>query len=327
MNNIDATTNAHTPVTLMAVFTNAFKIEQDSSILWLKGVYQDRKRKSYGGYYYDRLKDELGGQIVTLKLPERIKHTIKHRGLYLFKGILDKDVRSDGVIEPVFIVTELAGQVASILPDGMNKRADIQRQKANVGYRDFDQAIKQKLYQGEQPRIALIFGATSIVLQDVTSALKGAGSNYDLVEHRVNLSNKEAIIDSFVRHDNGTFDAVAIVRVGGPGLEIFDDVEIAEASLKLGPILVTAIGHAQDVTLLHQIADKRFTTPTALGTHLKEMVKDVREEMAHSKAKLIADLEKSHGNRLKTARTLWIAVSLVLLVVGFVLGVMLSGLL
>lgn len=311
MNTTDNKTNVHTPVSLMAVFANAFKIEIDNSIIWLKGVYKDRGKISYEGYYYDRLKDEIGGQIITLKLPESIKSTMNHGSLYIFKGILEKDVRRDGVIEPVFIVTEMAGQAASLLPDGVNRRVDIQQQKANKGYRDLNQAIKQKLYQGKQPCIALVCGKTSIVLEDVTSALKGSRTSYDLVERRVNLSSKEAIIDSFVHHNNKKFDAIAIIRGGGPGLEIFDDVQIAESSLKLEPMLVTAIGHAKDVTLLERIADKKFTTPTALGTYLKEMVEDVGREKTYTKTKL---------------PILWMTISLLLLIIGFGLGIILSGL-
>ncbi|VAW85104.1 hypothetical protein MNBD_GAMMA18-1176 [hydrothermal vent metagenome] len=80
--------HAHTPVTLMALFADAFKIEPNSNNLWLKGIYQDRQREGYSGYYYDRLKDELGGQIITVKLPKRIKQTLKQGGFYLFKGII-----------------------------------------------------------------------------------------------------------------------------------------------------------------------------------------------------------------------------------------------
>jgi len=319
-----AVSDAHTPVTLMALFANAFRIEPDKSLLWLKGVYQDRGRKSYRGYYYDRLQDELSGQIVTIKVPDRIKHTITHENLYLFKGFLDKTVRRDGVVEPVFTVAELGGAVASGLSSRAEKRATIQQQKANAGYRDLDRAIKQKLYQGERPHIALICGATSIVLEDVTSALKEASASYDLTEHRINLSSKEAIIGAFAQFDNSGYDAVAVVRGGGHGLEIFDDVAIAKASLELQPIVVTAIGHAQDVTLLQQIADKKFTTPTALGTYLREMATRAREDMAYSKARWEVRLEESQSAQSKTAGRMWIAI-LLALAAGIALGIWLSG--
>ncbi len=321
----DSASDAHTPVTLVNFFANLFQMKKDASLIWLKGVYHDRGRKSYGGYYYDRLKDELVGLPITLKLPGRIKSTLRSGDLYLFKGTLDKDLRRDGVVEPVFIVTELVGPVASGLPENVEGRADIQRQKSDQGYRDLDWLIKQKLYAGERPRIAMLCGATSIVLEDVTSALKEASAYYELAEHRTNLSDAEKIIAMLARLNSERHEAVAVVRGGGPGLEIFDDVVIAKAALELEPVLVTAIGHAQDVTLLQQIADKKFTTPTALGTYLWEMASRVQEEQVHSKARLIEDLEKGHQGQLRASRMLWAALAVGLLIVGFVLGLVLSG--
>jgi hypothetical protein len=313
------TPQAHTPVTLMALFANAFKIEKDNKNLWLKGIYQDRQRESYSGYYYDRLKDEMGGQIMTVKLPKRIKHSIHHGGFYLFKGILDKDVRMDGVIEPVFVVFEVVEQIDDSLAEGMGRRTAVQQQKERAGYRDLDQMIEQKLSGGKKPLIALICGKTSMVLQDVFSALNGAKHRYKLVEHRVNLSSKKGIINAFAQLNKEPLDAIAIIRGGGPGLEIFDDVEIAEASLKLKPILVTAIGHAQDDTLLQQIADKKFTTPTALGNYLREMVEGFGGETAVSKTKL------SSKNQTSMTPATWVAIVLLLLAIGILLGMMLSG--
>lgn len=142
MDKIDHAGNAHTPVTLMAVFADAFKIEPANSVFWVKGIYQDRRRKSYNGFYFDRLKDELGGQIITLKLPEHLKQNLQDGRFYLFKGRLDKDVRWDGVIEPVFIATEIVDQKSGQVSDGLDKRAALQQQKANSGYRDLDHALQ-----------------------------------------------------------------------------------------------------------------------------------------------------------------------------------------
>jgi hypothetical protein len=314
MDKIDSSGKAYTPVTLMAVFADAFKIEPENSILWVKGIYQDRKRKSYNGYYFDRLKDELGGQIITLKLPERLKQTLQDGRFYSFKGMLDKDVRWDGVIEPVFIATEIVKQKSGQVSDGgLDKRAALQQQKANSGYRDLDQALKQKLSQNKKPHIVLLSGKTSIVLQDVYSALKEAKNSYRFTEQRVNLLDRQAIINALAQ-GSSQFDVIAIVRGGGPGLEIFDDVAIAAASLQLQPILVTAVGHAQDDTLLQQLADKQFTTPTALGTYLRETA------VPPPKTNL------SERKQLKLAPIAWVVLALLLLVLGILLGVVLGGL-
>ncbi|MCA9945418.1 MAG: hypothetical protein KC449_18170 [Anaerolineales bacterium] len=310
MNNNNPIT-VYTPVSLMAVFADAFKIDPKHSVLWLRGIYQDRKRKSYRGYYFDRLKDELGGQIITLKLPKQLKQNLQDGGYYLFKGTLDKDVRWDGVIEPVFIVSEMADQKSSHLTASLAKRATLQQEKANMGYRDLDGALKQKLDQNQKPHIALLCGKTSIVLQDVFSALKDARSRYRFTEQRVNLLDKWAIINALAQGDKD-FDVIAIVRGGGPGLEIFDDVAIAEASLLLKPILVTAIGHAQDDTLLQKLADKQFITPTALGNYLRETAVPTPTSALNTST--------SKETHLRLAPATWIILAIIILLLGFLLG-------
>lgn len=310
MNNNNPIT-VYTPVSLMAVFADAFKIGPEHSVLWLRGIYQDRKRKSYRGYYFDRLKDELGGQIITLKLPKQLKQNLQDGGYYLFKGTLDKDVRWDGVIEPVFIVSEMADQKSSHLTASLAKRATLQQEKANMGYRDLDGALKQKLDQNQKPHIALLCGKTSIVLQDVFSALKEARSRYRFTEQRVNLLDKWAIINALAQGDK-EYDVIAIVRGGGPGLEIFDDVAIAEASLLLKPILVTAIGHAQDDTLLQKLADKQFITPTALGNYLRETAVPTPTSALNTST--------SKETHLRLAPATWIILAIIILLLGFLLG-------
>ena len=310
MNNNNPIT-VYTPVSLMAVFADAFKIDPEHSVLWLRGIYQDRKRKSYRGYYFDRLKDELGGQIITLKLPKQLKQNLQDGGYYLFKGTLDKDVRWDGVIEPVFIVSEMADQKSSHLTASLAKRATLQQEKANMGYRDLDGALKQKLDQNQKPHIALLCGKTSIVLQDVFSALKDARSRYRFTEQRVNLLDKWAIINALAQGDK-EYDVIAIVRGGGPGLEIFDDVAIAEASLLLKPILVTAVGHAQDDTLLQKLADKQFITPTALGNYLRETAVPTPTSALNTST--------SKETHLRLAPATWIILAIIILLLGFLLG-------
>ena len=251
------------------------------------------------------------GKSSRLKLPERLKQQMQDGNFYLFKGTLDKDVRWDGVIEPVFIATEIADQKSTQRSDGFDKRTALQQEKTNMGYRNLDQALKQKLSQNQKPHIALVCGKTSIVLQDVFSALQDAESSYRFTEHRINLLDKWAIVRALAQGDK-EFDVIAIVRGGGPGLEIFDDVTIAEASLLLKPLLVTAIGHAQDDTLLQQIADKQFITPTALGNYLRETAVPAAINQPNTSI--------SKENQPGLAPTVWIALAIIILILGILLG-------
>ena len=66
-------------------------------------------------------------------------------------------------------------------------------------------------------------------------------------------------------------DIVAIVRGGGSRLEVFDSFDLANMVLDTRIPVIAAIGHDEDDTLVKQIADKAFPTPTAFGNYLREI--------------------------------------------------------
>jgi exodeoxyribonuclease VII large subunit len=67
---------------------------------------------------------------------------------------------------------------------------------------------------------------------------------------------------------------------------------IAEKSSALRALFVTAIGHKDDVSLLQQVADKAFITPTAFGQFLNDTYNQTIEETEHSKARLVESVSK-----------------------------------
>jgi len=73
-------------------------------------------------------------------------------------------------------------------------------------------------------------------------------------------------------------DIIAIVRGGGSGLEVFDDVELANAVLDASVPVIAAIGHDKDNPLVKEIADKALSTPTAFGNYLREMALVLEED-------------------------------------------------
>jgi exodeoxyribonuclease VII large subunit len=66
---------------------------------------------------------------------------------------------------------------------------------------------------------------------------------------------------------------------------------LAEACLELQPYLLSAIGHKDDESLIDKIADKSFSTPTALGQYLNDIYNSTVEEFTQSKAKMVKELE------------------------------------
>ena len=129
-------------------------------------------------------------------------------------------------------------------------------------------------------------------------ALAEAESRYELLEVRVSLTDPAGLARA-LRDAQG--DVVGVVRGGGGGLEALGHPDLLEAALSLELPFVTALGHAVDAPLLERVADKRFTTPTALGGYLRNLAESVDAERVDAKATLIKQVERQFESQLKTA--------------------------
>ena len=78
----------------------------------------------------------------------------------------------------------------------------------------------------------------------------------------------------------------------GRNLEIFNKTAIAEKAIHLKPLLITAIGHKDDVTLLQKVADKAFITPSEFGQFLNDTYNQTIEEVQISRAQLVESVKK-----------------------------------
>lgn len=73
-------------------------------------------------------------------------------------------------------------------------------------------------------------------------------------------------------------------------MEAFGKPELVKTILNRKKVIASAIGHADDVTLFEQAADKKFATPTAFGAYLKTVYESTVEELSKSKAKMQKDI-------------------------------------
>lgn len=108
--------------------------------------------------------------------------------------------------------------------------------------------------------------------------------------------------------------------------------------MELEPACVTALGHEEDETLLDKVADKVISTPTALGTYLRDLVEEAHAIDTRAKEAVRAETTKEFEQKLKdeTARLEreykssrgvpgWVV--LVAVILGIVLGILLNRLL
>ncbi len=307
----DVPFDAHTPATIIQLFANAFHVAPENNLLWLNGIYQDRKKGSYQGYYYDRLQDVQDNQIITIRVPERIKQTLVAGQQYVFKGSLYTTSRPDGVLEPVFLVAELVTTVA-LPPDILNADSLLARKKEQ-GAKDVDALLLGKLRHGQAPRLALIYGVTSIVKEDVMTALGQAHRHYQIDERRIDIMREDEIRAALRDLDGAGYDAIGLVRGGGRGQELFDHPTFARVAVELRTPLITAMGHAQEVSLIERLADKYLATPTALGTYLAQLVDKANAPVVPENAALVT-AKPSYERQLSWMRFLLALMAVVIVI-------------
>jgi exodeoxyribonuclease VII large subunit len=190
--------------------------------------------------------------------------------------------------------------------------------------------LRQKLYRGEKPVLTLLYGASGIAEKDVARALDNAAAFFELVYQPVVPTNTSKVREAISQAKG---DVIALFR-GGGDLSSLDNLELARTLLESPLAVVVALGHEADETLLDKVADKILSTPTALGTYLRDLVQETQTLDARSREKVRGELEKEFNERWQREKELleakrrsrgspaWALVIAVIfsLLVGIVLG-------
>lgn len=264
---------------LTEICKNTFTSPIEERIIKLEGFYSPGNNKKYGGVYYDILHDENKLSKFTLVVPARLREDLVSKQYYVFEGHLNKTTNNfnDGTIKLQFKATKLKGRKDEFQFITKAEFSVVQeRFKRPIPF--LDQLLLDKILNDQKPVINIITGTTSIVGEDYRGQLIDS-EFYTINEHQVNLSNSQEIGKKIQLLSKVDSDILIVMRGGGSGLEIFNDVALCKASLECNMPFVTAIGHQEDVTLLEKCADKGFGTPTAFGSFLQSIVDRYRNQI------------------------------------------------
>lgn len=272
----------HTPDSLANILNNTLQSPIDRRRFLIEGVYADGKGKLYGQSYYDTLVDTATQRKLTLRVPKTLKPQLLDGLRYTFSGYLNRSIpnRPDLGISLHFNIVEVVGD-AGRPPIDDGGGADLLAKKSESGFKNVEKFIFSQLSQDKKVVVHLIVGNEAITDNDLILGMGDALSVYDLQEHRINLNDVEEIVSRITGLDQEDECIIAVVRGGGE-LAIFDDERIAGRVLSLDNILVTAIGHTTDVSLLDRVADRSFATPSFLGAFFKEAVARVAQSTEDS---------------------------------------------
>jgi exodeoxyribonuclease VII large subunit len=282
----------YSPSSLVGIFANTLNNETTRKLFSIKGVYFEGKGVNYSGYYYDTLKDESSDAYMTVVVPAILRANLKPNKTIQCIGYLAKKVQSQGArVELQVNITEVVSQVESRYTEEQVRGFELLQKKAEIGNKDVDSLIRNKIAIGESIVITILYGKNAVVDSDIKHQLQGSIACYKIYFREVNLSSLQSIVENLQVYSQKS-NIIAIARGGGSGLEIFDKPEVIEAALGLEVPFITAIGHEQDVTLLQKVADKAFITPTALGQYLNDIYNKTIEQLQDTKAKLVGDIRK-----------------------------------
>lgn len=282
--------NIYSPASVISIVNKAFVLPEEKKIIQVKGVYQKAGKESYGGHYYDRIKDEASDFTVTLVTANLVHNQLKDNTTVLFTCFLSRKIDKQGRVEFHLNFIELVNVTPNKYSDEDIKKIEIINSKLKSGIKDLDSQIKQHAYLDTPLKIVVIIGKTAIIDNDIKTALGAAVAHYSINYVRVSFTSIKDISDCILHYDATDVDVICVARGGGDDLAVFEKPELVESILNRKKIIASAIGHADDITLFEKVADKKFAAPTAFGNYLKQVYNETVEELAKSKAKLQKDI-------------------------------------
>ncbi len=278
------------PSSIVAIFNAATITKEEKKIIQVRGIFKKTGTASYGGYYYNRLKDEASDNSITLLTSAIMHNQLEDNKTIEFNGFISRRVEKQGTIVLIINLVELLAQKTNKFSEEETKKILLLNKKVEKGFKDLDAHIKNAIFYNKRIAVKVIMGRSAIIDSDIKKAMEAAITFYDIEYHRISLSAPGEIINTIKLLDNQSADLICIARGGGENLDIFENSEICESIINAKTIIASAIGHAQDVSLFEKLADKKFITPTQFGHYLKEIYENTIEEFEQSKAKLVHDI-------------------------------------
>jgi len=225
--------------------------------------------------------------------------------LYTLRGFIEKSIKNSS-IELRFVVDEIIQKEERSISEEELQRYELIQKKLELGSKDLETLIGDKMLKNEKVRVANIYGNNAIVQKDFAEGLDVSGQYFEIDDHSCNITSSTAIISKLYEISGMAYDIVALVRGGGDrqSMETFNNIQISELFIELNTVTVTAIGHAVDETLLDKLADKRFHLPHDYGAGLHAIAEKLSHERSNSRSLLIdevkKDVSKQFSEQVKT---------------------------
>lgn len=277
--------------------------EASGKIVCIRGIYLVGNGVSYQGYCYDTLRDENTTNELPIKISEAQRKDLKPGSLVDILGTLGRKISPKSEIKLELNVSRVETVQEQAIDEKEIKRMELRRKKAKLGFRNVDFILEQLLYTDQRPSVALLFAGASITMTDF---LNGGGdiakAAFDFIECRVSFSKPQDVVNALKGLDAQNHTAICIVRGGGSGIEMLDDLNILETVVGLKTPVISAIGHPDERLFIKEVADKEVSVPNDLGHYFKDMMETVSEKKTKSRAVLTEQIKKQFKDQLEAGQ-------------------------
>lgn len=299
--NLPAT--VYKPSEIIGIFNSILaKQSVNAQVVYLRGVYLASGRQSYGGYFYDTLRDEDRQEEITIIVTQPQRENLKNGNLVNVGGVIGRNVNNRGQIQINLNVSRIEVVQEQVVDEAEIKKVELRQKKASIGFKNVDSILEQLLYQDKRPNVALVFAQSSITMSDFEAGINAAKSAIDFTERRVNFANSTELIRTLKAIDEFDFTVIALIRGGGGGIEKLDDLDVLETVVNLKTPIIGAIGHVEEKLFIKQLVDKSAPTPNGLGQYFSELVEEVSEKKTKSRAALTEQIKKQFKDQLEAGK-------------------------
>lgn len=288
------------PSELLGLFSSYLSRQEiNSQVIFLRGIYlKNPKHDPRWAYKYDVLRDEDTQTEITLQISDKLSKELRDGNLITVGGVLGKRVQNNSHIQLMLVVSRIEVVQEQVVDENELKRIEFRRKKVQCGFKNVDGILEQKLFLSERPKVVLVLATTSITMSDFNAGINAAKSAIDFFEQRVNFANTKELITLLRNLDQKKYDAIALVRGGGGGIDNLDELEVLETVVELHTPIIAAVGHVEEKLFIKQIVDKEAPTPNGLGQYFSDMVENVNEKKNKSQAVLTERIKKQFQEQL-----------------------------
>lgn len=291
----------YNPSEIFGIYSD-FLARQGGKLVCVRGIISQGSGKSYGGFYYDTLTDQYSGQELGIRVPAALRDRMADGNLVDLAGVIERKLNQKGFIQLTLAVTRADIVQEQTLSEDDIRRAELRSLKSERGFKNVDLVLESRLMADERPQIALVYAETSITDADFNAGKEAAEAKIDFTEFRVNFSKADELVSRLKALDADEYDAVALIRGGGSGIEHLDDLDVLQTVCEMTVPVICAVGHVEERLFIKNIADKVVPTPNGLGVYFKDMVETVALKRSKSREVLAKQIEAQFKEQIATAK-------------------------